>query len=154
MEWKNVGDYEVSSTGIVRRKKPNGEYLVYTQSETKGGYLTCAGKSVHQWVAMAFLDHEPCGHNLVVHHKDGNKKNNNVENLEVVTQSQNIMSKEEGKTSIYPFVVYCHKTIRFKIHMRVEGKYRYFGSFKNEDDAGKISKALCEIYRPELLELF
>ncbi len=81
MEWKNVGDYEVSSTGIVRRKKPNGEYLVYTQSETKGGYLTCAGKSVHQWVAMAFLNHEPCGHNLVVHHKDGNKKNNNVENF-------------------------------------------------------------------------
>lgn len=154
MEWKNVDDYEVSSTGIVRRKKPNGEYHVYSQAETTGGYLCCAGRNVHQWVAMAFLNHKPCGHDLVVHHKDGNRKNNNAENLEIVTQSKNIISKGNRKTSIYPFVIYCHNTTRFKIHMKTEGKDRYFGSFKNEDDAGRISKALCEIYRPELLELF
>ena len=42
---------------------------------------------VHRLVANTFLGNAPCGHE--VNHKDGNKQNNSVENLEWVTKSEN-----------------------------------------------------------------
>ena len=42
---------------------------------------------VHRLVAMAFLGGIPRG--MQVNHKDGDKKNNRLENLEVVTQEEN-----------------------------------------------------------------
>lgn len=42
---------------------------------------------VHRLVANTFLGNAPCGHE--VNHKDGNKQNNCVENLEWVTKSEN-----------------------------------------------------------------
>jgi len=56
----------------------------------KDGYLDIqiSGKStlVHRLVASSFFG-ESC---LAVNHKDGNKKNNNIENLEYVTASENV----------------------------------------------------------------
>ena len=46
-------------------------------------------KSVHQLVAMAFLNHIPCGHKLVVNHINMIKTDNRVENLELITQQEN-----------------------------------------------------------------
>ncbi len=49
---------------------------------------------VHRLVAEAFLSNwDPC---LDVNHKDGNKKNNNIENLEMVTKSQNTIHGYEN----------------------------------------------------------
>ena len=42
--------------------------------------------TVHRLVALAFLP----GHNQVVHHKDNNKKNNHISNLEWTTRAENL----------------------------------------------------------------
>jgi len=63
-------------------------------NKTSNGYLGCAitlgGKekrmSVHRLIAIAFLGESK----LHVNHKDANKQNNNVSNLEYVTPSQNL----------------------------------------------------------------
>ena len=44
---------------------------------------------VHQLVAMAFLQHVPDGMNLVIDHINGDKQDNRVENLRIVTQKKN-----------------------------------------------------------------
>lgn len=107
--WKDVpvydGLYQVSSLGKIKvpprwcksklgsRQLRNGKELV--TRNMRDGYiqagLTINGKwkghPVHRLVASAFIpnpQNKPC-----VNHVDGNKKNNNVENLQWVTHKEN-----------------------------------------------------------------
>lgn len=108
--WKDIkgyeGLYQVSDDGKVRRifkdgttkELKNREGLYYTVSLSKDGKKK--SHSVHRLVAEAFIE-VPTNH-LEVNHKDGNKLNNNVENLEWVTQEQNRIHAIE-KLGKHPF---------------------------------------------------
>lgn len=98
--WKNISgfdDYMVSNLGRIKSFKQNKETIL--KGHTKiNGYIVSAlvnnngkqiTKQIHQLVAEAFIpkpDFNPDGSNingiLCVNHKDGNKLNNTVENLE------------------------------------------------------------------------
>ena len=89
--WKDIkgyeGLYEVSNLGRVKSKrkilKPiNGEYLKVGLS--KNGIQKTL--YVHRLVAETFLGKS----NLQVNHKDEDKHNNNIENLEFVTHKENM----------------------------------------------------------------
>jgi len=146
--------YEVSNIGTVRRVLDDGSYFYYKNSKKSGGYFQAAGYGVHQWVAMAFLQHTPNKHELVVHHIDGNPSNNHVDNLEVITQSKNILERNVPRTSIFPFVGYNEKICRFVVIMKVDGKQRYYGSFETENQAATIARELCKMYKPDIVEDF
>lgn len=51
------------------------------------GYTKTYGKHTHRIVAEQMLG-RPLRRDEIVHHKDGNKQNNNPSNLEVMTQSE------------------------------------------------------------------
>jgi len=96
VEWKLIPSlkrYEASNTGLIRNAKTL--QILKFQNDIHGYYiLTCRPEPkhqvnvrVHRAVAEAFLGKCPDG--LVVNHKDGNKKNNNIENLEYITSSEN-----------------------------------------------------------------
>jgi hypothetical protein len=94
--WKEIidfPDYEISNYGTVRNK--NGKII---KSQTSGfGYKRVAiyanGKqkrvAVHRLVMKAFKPNEHSDV-LQVNHKDGNKSNNYIDNLEWCTASYNI----------------------------------------------------------------
>lgn len=95
--------YEVSSKGRVRRVTPSGRYKEHRllQGEvTQKGYIliTLTVEKVririklHRLVAAAFLGPLPLG--LQVNHKDGNKANNAIDNLEYVTLAENIKHRD------------------------------------------------------------
>lgn len=90
--WRPVvgfeGLYEVSDTGQVRNSR-NGHIL--KSRAHRNLYLGVAlgrgnNRLVHRLVAMAFI---PGDHALQVNHKDGNRANNCVANLEWLTCSDN-----------------------------------------------------------------
>jgi len=101
-EWRDIegyeGLYQVSNLSRVRNIKYN---RILTGSENTWGYLTAKlckkgkskGFSIHLLVIRSFVGKAPIQENGIrydCHHKDGNKKNNKLSNLEYVTKSENI----------------------------------------------------------------
>ncbi len=93
-EWRTIVEfptYEVSNTGKVRNAK-TGRVL---KPVTSAGYPMCNlyknrkafTKKIHRLVMETFLPVED--KTLVVNHKDGNKTNNTLSNLEWVTSKTN-----------------------------------------------------------------
>ena len=77
--------YEVSNLGKIRRKGKQ-DCLKINYNAT-GGYGRVSIGRVHTIVAYSFLGERPKG--LDINHIDGNKKNNNSDNLEYVNKSEN-----------------------------------------------------------------
>jgi len=101
--WKPFPGFEkthaVSSHGRVRRSTPGTKYpcgYVYNPKPGRKGYirihLRTNGKNksiaVHRAVLAAFVG--PCPDGYVCNHKNGDKSDNRLENLEWVTQKQNV----------------------------------------------------------------
>jgi hypothetical protein len=95
-KWKDVigfeGLYKVSNLGnvisLITKKplKANGDNYGYLQVILYKGNKRITGK-VHRLVAKAFIDNTE--NKPQVNHKDGNKKNNNISNLEWMTNKEN-----------------------------------------------------------------
>ena len=94
--WKEIENhkgYMVSTKGNVKSLSFNrtGKEKVLTPCVDSKGYLfvTLQGKQlrVHKLVASAFLGN---GEGLLVNHKDENKRNNNVDNLEWCNAAYNL----------------------------------------------------------------
>lgn len=94
-QWRTIKShpaYEVSDTGRVRHVNGDDRSM-----QSRGGYLrvwltNSEGRSqfsVHCLVAEAFIGPRPDGH--VVHHKNADRADNRLANLEYVTQSQNVI---------------------------------------------------------------
>ena len=93
-EWKYIEEFRVYISNYGKVKSENK--MLSTNQDTRG-YCTVktpSGKMcyIHRLVAQAFLDFDS---DKVVNHKDGNKSNNRVSNLEVQTQSRNILHAYE-----------------------------------------------------------
>lgn len=90
--WKPIDDlpgYSVSNEGRVR-KDSTGQIMVLSKN---GGYCRITiSKHVHRLVANAFLEKPDDAEKCWVDHVDGNRSNNNVENLRWVTPSENSLS--------------------------------------------------------------
>lgn len=82
-------NYEVSSWGNIRnsKTKKNRRLCVGSHGYYCVTFSNRSTRTLHRLIAIAFI---PNPENLEqVNHKDGNKLNNNIENLEWVTRSDN-----------------------------------------------------------------
>ena len=145
--WKDIAGYEglykVSSYGRIksfRKDKVNGDIM--KQIESHKGYYEVSFRvkgqrkkfKVHRLVAIAFI---PNKYNKpLINHKDGNKKNNNIDNLEWVTHSENVKHAYDNgfKSKLYG-------ELNPNVKMKGEKHWRY-GKSRSEETKNKISKSL------------
>lgn len=104
------GIYRASSSGKIysiktwkERVTINSVYLMITLSNKGRNKMF----TVHSLIALTFLGDRPQG--MHINHKDGDKHNNNIENLEYVTRSENmihayrVLGKKNNKTNLGNF---------------------------------------------------
>ena len=157
------GLYEVSNHGRIKsleRKITAGsrtyviQERILRQRHDKDGYMMVdlqnAGKvithKVHRIVATTFLKN-PCN-KPQVNHKDGNRANNNAQNLEWVTDSENKihcytkLQTSRGKSGVYG-VNWRADRGKWRAYTTLGG-YKHLGLFDDKEDAIKAAeKARC-----------
>ena len=127
--WKKIdgynGDYEISSLGRVKSYKRNKSKIMSNTIDSRGYYqiglrVNMKPKSllVHRLVAKAFIQNAN-GYEFI-NHKDENKLNNHVDNLEWCTRSYNTLygtglkrRKEKISKPIIGTCINSGKTITF-----------------------------------------
>jgi hypothetical protein len=155
--WKTIKDfegyYEVSNLGRVKSIKRigllrNGIHpVVYKEKILKPakdgfGYLIVSLSKnnikktfkIHHLVTIEFLNHKKCKFELVVDHIDSNKQNNNLDNLQIISQRENT-SKKITKSKYSTGVTYNKKSNRFMSRIYINGVREYLGTFKTALEA-------------------
>lgn len=105
-EWKDIQyGYKISNQGRV--KNPQGKILGGSTHKDSYRFVTIKGKQIpiHRIVAENFIENKY--DKPFVNHKDGNKMNNSVDNLEWVTQQENIQHSYKNK--LQPSTVKTYK---------------------------------------------
>ncbi|KQC33993.1 hypothetical protein AAU57_12115 [Nonlabens sp. YIK11] len=157
--WKDIkgyeGLYQVSSIGRVKSldrfvsRKNHQTYFkgkILKHRSRKDGYYHVAlckkGKvknfGVHQLVAMAFLDHTPCGYKVVVDHINNEKLDNRYQNLQLISTRENCSKDKSGYTSKY-IGVHKHQSYnKWVATISVRGKSKYLGYYNTEKEASMV----------------
>lgn len=157
-EWLDITEYEgiykVSDYGRVKslcrhiNHSKGGKCLIKEKILKQG--IEATGRSnvslrknleskthkVHKLVAIAFLNHTPNGHKIVVDHIDNDKTNNILSNLQLITQRENC-SKDRRGTSKYTGICWCKKNKKWVSQIRINGKLKYLGLFTEEIEASE-----------------
>src|SRR5262245_14616307 len=85
--------YKVSPSGVVKSLKRGGKILAQFEDETGYWHINLYRNGrpthflIHRLVALCWIGEIPP--QMEVNHKDGNKSNNSVSNLEIVTGAEN-----------------------------------------------------------------
>jgi len=147
--WKKIENYEdyfISNLGRVKSTKNNkikylklcvnseGYYAVKLFQNGKGKMI-----KVHRLIAKAFIDN-PNNH-LCVDHIDGDRKNNNLDNLRWVTNQQNQHNRTKAKG-----YTWHKKANKWMSQININNKKIHLGYFDNEEDARQAYLNAKEIY--------
>lgn len=158
--WRDLYDYEnyqVSNLGNIRNKKFN---RILKGGVYKDGYkVVCLSKNnksktfnVHQLVAISFLDHKPNGYELVVDHINGNKRDNRLDNLRLITHRDNVTNTKKT-TSKYTGVSWVQRDRKWVSSIYLSGFRKHLGNFKSEIRAS-IAYELALLQKDKLKELY
>ena len=143
--WKDITGYEnlymVSNYGNIKRVKSNRILKPALQKIT--GYLRLSlcknnikkNASLHRIVAQEFI--ENFKNEDHINHKDYDKTNNYLDNLEIVSRIENQCHrrKNENNSSKYMGVHYHKSSKKYRANISINGERIYIGIFDDEEDA-------------------
>lgn len=151
--WKdipNFKNYQVSNLGNVKSLNYNrtGKTKVlmkhinnrnrYTLNLYKEG-KRYSNRNISVLMAMAFLNHKPCGHKLVVDHINNISTNDKLYNLQIITHRENVIKDKNTKCG-YTGVYKTTDGYAYFSEIRIKGKRKYLGRFKSPQEASQAYK--------------
>ncbi len=75
---------------------------------------------------------------MIIDHINGNGLDNRRENLRVVTTRQNQQNLHIPKSSRYPGVIWYKQTKRWQARIKINGRSKHLGYFKDEFEAATV----------------
>lgn len=152
-EWKWVdgfeGVYQISNRGRLKSFHKESDGYILSNVNKKGGYLSVILRDrknkrytrIHVLVAETFIGNIPKGYQ--VHHKDGNKQNNDVNNLVIIS------TKEHNKETMKQYPDYCkgmndyNKYVRPKKILQYTKDGKFIAEYRNGKEA-EIATGVCQ----------
>lgn len=142
--WEKIKDYEdcylISKTGNVWSVK--SEKLLSPGLDSSGYFMVVLNKSgerktvrVHILVWDTFGDKERNGRLLQVDHIDGDKLNNNINNLQLLSARENTVKSLRKFNTYSQYVgVSWHKGLnKWRAYIHTNGKLLHLGYYENEE---------------------
>ncbi len=153
--WKWVkgyeGLYEISNYGNFRsyaNKEKKGRQIKLT--DKTGWYLSYTlrregespkTKRIHVLVAEAFIGEIPKGYH--VHHKDGNKQNNHVDNLEILHPSDHVRETIELNPNFLKGMNNYNRFVKPQRIAMLSDDGHYLATFANSEIASQMT-GVCQ----------
>ena len=153
-EWMdviNTKGYKISNKGRLKSYRRKNPIILKAALDRYGYYYVTIfysenpiKKKIHQLVAESFLGHRPDGTTkLVVNHKDYNKTNNVISNLEIVTVREN--SNRVHLSSKSKYIGVGFRNGKWVARICINGNRVWLGCFVKEYEAHlAYEKALAE----------
>ena len=139
--WKDVkgfkGVYQISNLGRLKSFKKDAKGKILSNINKKGDYFSVILRKgdrvkstrIHRLVAEAFI---PNPDNLTqVHHKDGNKQNNCVENLEWISAKEHSLITKQQNPNVINGLVNYNKFIKPKTVQQYSLSGDLLGEYNN-----------------------
>tara|TARA_R100000541_G_scaffold3673_1_gene10949 strand:+ start:284 stop:796 length:513 start_codon:yes stop_codon:yes gene_type:complete len=123
--------YNLKGKAMKHRLNSTGYYMVNLKGKIKQKNCT-----VHQLVAIEFLNHKPNGNKgLVVDHVNNDKTINRLDNLQLISQRENLSKDRKGCSSKYAGVCWHKPSSKWIAKIHINGKQKYLGLFTDETEA-------------------
>jgi hypothetical protein len=140
--WKDVvgyeGIYQVSNLGKVKSLMFNKQKILKQVKSTNGYFMVGLWKEkkssrhlVHRIMYEAFYGIKSC-RQYVIDHIDNNKENNNLSNLQYITNRQNSSKDKNSKTG--ESNIYFNSNA-YLVRMRINNVKKSIGTYKTIEDA-------------------
>ncbi|MCR5753778.1 MAG: NUMOD4 motif-containing HNH endonuclease [Acetatifactor sp.] len=153
--WKWVegyeGYYQVSNKGRMKSfHKNKSEGYILSKCNQYGDYLSVQlhkpgtkvhGIRIHVLVAKSFIGEIPAGWH--VHHKDGNKQNNNVSNLEIIHPKEHYVETLKEKPQNLSGMLNYNKFERPKHILQYDQEGHFIAEYANGQIASKLT-GICQ----------
>ena len=131
-----------------RRFNKEGKWVVVqNKGNAKGGYCQVKfnGKNIRYHAVIWILltgENIPKGYTL--DHINGNRVDNRIENLRLVTQRENTQNRKEHRKGKLVGCYFKKLAGRYESKINIEGKQIYLGLYATEEEAHNAYVSACE----------
>jgi len=159
VEYDYTGMYRIYIDGKVQSVKRKGvkQNIFLKEVTAKEGYKYVnlykdnKGKKylIHRLFACHFI---PNPHNFTdVDHKNQEKDDNSISNLRWCSKATNMRNRTRKRTNDLPRGVMITSSVKYKAHIRINGKLKHLGCYKTKEEASEVyEEALSEQMHNEL----